>query len=208
MTPSPTPSNDSRDAKRLGFFGGSFDPLHLGHIELAKVVVEKAQLEGLYFVPAARNPLKERGPIASGELRLEMIRAAVRGEPKLDVIDWELDQPLPSYTRRTVAHLRERFSGAALHWLIGADQLPTLDQWGEIELLVNEVTFIVVARPGSEQSLPNLAGLQATWIEAPTFNISSTMIRERLAVGLPIDNLVSLPVLNTLQNNPDLYSSS
>lgn len=207
MTPSTPPPKDLPAKKRLGFFGGSFDPLHRGHVELAKIVAEQAELETLYFVPAAQNPLKDRGPIASGGLRLKMIRAAIGAQPRLNVIDWELDQPPPSYTRRTVAYLKERFPDATLHWLIGADQLPTLDQWREIDALVNEVTFLVVGRPESEQSLPEIVGLQALWVEAPHFDVSSTAIRENLAAGLPIDNLVSLPVLNILQNQPDLYRS-
>jgi nicotinate-nucleotide adenylyltransferase len=190
---------------RLGFFGGSFDPPHLGHIELAKRVVEVARLECLWFVPAARNPLKVNGPEATGELRLAMLRAALADEAQLKVLDWELDQPPPSYTRRTIAHLSERFPGAQLCWLIGADQLATLHQWHEIEQLVREVHFLLLARPGSDKALPTIPSLSAEWIEAPEIDLSSTIVRARLRDGLPIDKLVPVPVLNLIHQHPNLY---
>lgn len=190
---------------RLGFFGGSFDPVHLGHLELARLAVEKARLQRLYFIPAARNPLKATGPLASGERRVEMICAAIEAEPRLGLIDWELKQPPPSYSRRTVSYLRDRFSGTELYWLIGADQLPGLPQWCEIERLVSEITFLVFARPGSTGDLPAIPGLRVQWIETPEYDLSSTEIRHRLAAGLSIDNLVSLPVLKILRKHPQLY---
>ena len=195
----------AKPSPKLGFFGGSFDPLHRGHLELARCVTEQMGLERLYFVPAAQNPHKPTGPIASGELRLQMIRATIASEPTLGVIDWELNQPPPSYTRRTVAHLEKTFPDAALHWLIGADQLPALAQWQEIESLAKVVTFILLARPGTELIKPAINGLRIQQVKTPLFDLSSTHVRAQLAAGLPIDNLVPDAVLAILNSQPHPY---
>jgi len=194
-----------RSEERLAFFGGSFDPPHRGHLELARIVVEQMRLDRLYFVPAARNPLKADGPQAPGAFRVEMLAAAIAGDPRLGVIDWELGRPPPSYTLDTVRYLEQRFPAAERWWLIGADQLAGLDRWHAVEELVGRIGFIVLARPGAERAESTVPGARLTWVEAPEIAVSSTEVRRRWAAGLPIDNLVPLPVLELLRHQPDLY---
>lgn len=193
---------------RIGFFGGSFDPPHRGHLELARVAVAAAGLERLFFLPAARNPLKADGPAAPGERRVEMLEAAIGGDPTLGVIDWELHRPPPSYSVDTVRHLRGRFPGAELCWLIGADQLGSLQRWFQIEELATLVRFLVLARPGFEPVETGVNNIALEWVPAPRIDVSSTVVRALLRDGLPVDNLVPLPVLELLRQHPDLYFQS
>lgn len=190
---------------RIAFFGGSFDPPHRGHLELARAVLHAARMDRLFFIPATRNPLKESGPRASGADRLAMLHAAIGDEDRLGVIDWELMRSSPSYTLDTVTYLEARFPQAERFWIIGADQLPGLSAWSRIEELVSRVTFLVLARPGTLPIDPAIHGLRLEWIKAPLFPISSTEIRTRLGQGLPVDNFVPPPVLDFLSLHPDLY---
>jgi nicotinate-nucleotide adenylyltransferase len=194
--------------RRVAFFGGSFDPPHRGHLELADAVVEEARLDRLFFVPAARNPLKALGPRAPGSVRVAMLEAAIRGKAHLGVIDWELGRPPPSHTLDTVRYLESRFPAAERYWLIGADQLPTLPRWHAAEELVRRVRFLVMARPGAGRESPSLPGLRCEWLTTPEIEVSSTEVRARLEAGLPVDNLVPLPVLEVLRLHPDLYRPS
>ena len=174
-------------------------------MELARAVVREAGLERLYFVPAARNPLKLNGPRASGTLRVGMLRAAIDGDRSLGIIDWELGRPPPSYTLETVSHLEERFPEADRFWLIGADQLPGLPKWRRIRELVRRVQFLILARPGASRLAPEIPGLRLEWVEAPLYPHSSTEVRRCLRNGLPVDNLVPLPVLDFIRQHPQLY---
>ncbi len=134
-----------------------------------------------------------------------MLEAAIGGDPRLGVLEWELKRPPPSRTVETVCHLRTRFSGHQLCWLIGADQLAGLPRWHRIDELVREVVFLVLERPGSDRRVPKLAGLRLEWVPAPAIEASSTEVRRRLAEGLPVDNLVPASVLDVILRHPSLY---
>jgi nicotinate-nucleotide adenylyltransferase len=165
--------------QRVGLFGGSFDPIHLGHLVMAERAAEQLKLDRLYFIPNAASPLKSRPPAAPGRDRLAMVRAAIRAHPKFAVLDLELRRPPPSYAFDTVAAVGGSTSGK-LYFLIGTDALSDLGRWHRARELARRVTFAVVRRPGSPRIRP--PAWAGRWVEvaAPAIDISSTDIRDRI----------------------------
>ncbi|MCC5788472.1 MAG: nicotinate (nicotinamide) nucleotide adenylyltransferase [Opitutales bacterium] len=168
--------------RRIALFGGSFDPPHWGHFLLACDAREKFALDEVVFLPAARSPLKENSPIASGEDRLHWLETAIAGRSGLRVSDWELRQSGPSYSIETVRHWQTIEPTAELFWIIGADQALSLPKWHRIEELLQQISFIVFPRPGqpelSEETLPYSGSLFL--LPGHHVNLSSSEIRERL----------------------------
>lgn len=189
--------------QRIGLFGGSFDPIHHGHLILAQAAVDQLKLDRLYFVPNAVSPLKTRAPFASGSNRLAMIRAAVRNHPKFKVLDVEIRRPPPSYTFDTVAALSGDASGK-MFFLIGADALSDLARWHRARELARRVTFAVFRRPGSAGVRPPAWVRRWVEVDGPLIDISSTAIRERVRRGKPIRYFVPDPVA-TLVGRKGLY---
>jgi nicotinate-nucleotide adenylyltransferase len=167
--------------ERLAIFGGSFDPIHHGHLILARDAVELLELDEIRFVPAALSPHKPGTQPVAPELRAEMVAAAICGEPRFVLDNRELLRPAPSYSIDTVESLKTQFPGARLFFLIGADNLAKLDSWRRFKDLRNSVEFVVFGRGSSSLRLPH---------GFPTLerrlDISSTEIRQRVAQGLPI----------------------
>lgn len=172
----------------IGLLGGSFDPVHHGHLVLARDAVEALGLDQLVFIPAARNPLKAAEG-APGELRLAMLRAAVAGEPGFAVEDVELRRPPPSYTVDTVGDLARRFPGARLTLIVGEDNVVGFPRWHRWEELRAAVEVVVLRRgPGEGGALPYRT------LTARRLDISATEIRKRVAAGRSIRYLVPEPV--------------
>ncbi len=175
--------------ERIGIYGGTFDPVHTGHLILARDAIERLDLARMIFVPAARSPHKlGRAPGAPGEVRLEMLRAAIACESRFEVDPCELGRAGPSYTIDTIQDLRARWPGAELHYLIGADNVPELHTWHRIDELRVLVTFVVFHRrlpdataPGASKPFPMLDRV---------LDLSSTEIRNRVASGRSIRYLV------------------
>ncbi len=195
----------SGDRSRIAFFGGTFDPVHLGHLEMARVAVEHLQLDRLYFIPAGRNPLKDNSPKACNSDRLKMIQLAIEGEPRFSVWDGELHRDGPSYTLHTVRFFEQCFPDSHLFWLIGADQLPFLHQWYGIRELARKTGFILVKRPGYDTAMPQIPGLYLYPVDNPLVPISATEIRARLKIGQSVDCLVPAAVAEYLEKT-GLYS--
>jgi len=188
--------------KRIGLFGGSFDPLHCGHLIMAQDAVEAMGLDQLYFIPAKKNPLKEIGPVVDGVDRLGMIESAIGGDERFGCLDWEILEPEePSYSLRTVERAEAFFQGAELFWILGQDQGPDMGKWHQIERLVEKVRFVVLERPGEHLEFPDLAGLSVDRIGAHRIEISATEIRRRIKEGKPVDFLVPSSVLTYIETN-------
>jgi nicotinate-nucleotide adenylyltransferase len=172
--------------ERVGVFGGSFDPIHLGHLILAEAALEELQLERIIFIPAALSPFKtERPPSASNESRLAMLREAIASEARFSVDDRELHREGPSYTIDTVRELLGDYPGVRFIYLIGADNLKDLPRWHEIGELRNLVDFAVLDRGKA----PELESCDLPVI-CRRIDLSSTEIRGRLAKGLSIRFMV------------------
>jgi len=193
--------------RRIAFFGGSFDPVHSGHLAVARAAMRELGLHRLCFVPARRNPHKSTGPLASGPHRLEMLRLAVEEESRFAIWDAELDREGPSYTLHSVEHIEHVYPNSRIFWIIGTDQLEGLPRWHGVRKLVNKVGFILVTRPGYNLKWPFIPGLFLYPVENPLLAISSTEIRRRLGSGESVEGLVPRRVLAYLRRT-GLYSGA
>lgn len=165
--------------RSMALFGGSFDPVHLGHLEIARRSVEAMELDQVRFLPCRQSPHKDAAPGASDTDRLEMLKIAVAGLPWAVVDDFDLRSPPPSYSVRTVLHMREQFPDSRLFWIVGLDQWRALPQWREPDALAEHLEFLVFSRDGEPMSRPGwrmhpIAG------EHPA---SATRIRQALREG-------------------------
>lgn len=174
---------------RLGLFGGSFDPVHLGHLLVAQAALEELGLSRVVFIPAAQSPFKPGTAPAPPALRLRWLRIALAGRPEFDVDGLEFRRPGPSYTIDTVREFASRFPGASLHWLIGADHVATLPQWRDATELARLVTFVVIPRPGCEPS-PLPAPYRLQFLRGWPLSVSSSELRDRLRAGRPVAHLL------------------
>lgn len=167
-------------------FGGSFDPVHLGHLIVADTAAEALGMT-VRFLPAREQPLKRAAHGASAEQRAEMLDLAVAGNPRFRVERIELELPAPSYTVRTLRALAEREPGNRFALLLGADAVRDLPQWAEVEALAGLAEVIGFPRPGAE--LPP-HGLIGRTVAVPEIDISASAIRQRVAAGRSIRYLV------------------
>ena len=186
---------------KIGFLGGSFDPLHLGHLLIAQDALEGLRLDRVDFIPAAVSPLKTRELTASPAQRREMVRLAIEGDARFGVLDLELRRGGTSYTVDTVRELGRRFPGAALYWVLGTDQAQRLAEWKDIGELVRLVEFVHLARPGlAGAEVPSIPGLRLHRVEGHEVAISSSELRERASRGLPLRHFVPLKVADFIES--------
>jgi nicotinate-nucleotide adenylyltransferase len=194
LSPSPWFSN-SGPTMRLGVFGGSFDPVHNGHLALARACQHQAALDEVWFMPTAVQPLKARGPHADDKDRIEMLRLATADEPAWRVCTLEIERGGRSYTIDTMRQLHEELPEATMFFLIGADALRDVTQWKEPRELFQLATPLIVHRPGEpepvvgtlEELCTNTTQPQA--VNMPAVDVSSTEIRRRVAAGDSIESL-------------------
>jgi nicotinate-nucleotide adenylyltransferase len=181
---------------RLGVLGGTFNPIHHGHLFSAEVAAAAFHLDRVLFVPAGQNPLKA-APAEPAAVRLEMTRLAAEQNPLFEVSTIDLDRPPPSYTVDTMAQLHVERPGAALYLIVGADALPDFAEWREPERLLDLCQVIVLSRPGYPQEVPAAMRAQFGGRAArlhframPQLDISSTDLRRRFAAGEPVRYLL------------------
>jgi nicotinate-nucleotide adenylyltransferase len=185
--------------RKIGIYGGTFDPIHHGHLILGWQACEELGLDQLIFVPAGLSPFK-REARASAEARLSMLRAAIEGQERFSADDCELKRPPPSYSIDTVLQIREREPKAELFWLIGADNVDGLEKWHRFEELRKLVQFVVLDRAcrSEKQSYP---------VIQRNIDISATEIRNRVASGRSIRYLVPRAVEEIIRRQ-NLYRES
>lgn len=159
-----------------GIFGGSFDPIHVGHVALARYALEHAGLDEVWLMVSPRNPLKPHATIASNEQRLEMVRLATEDIKGLRVCDFEFSLPIPSYSWLTLTTLREAYPDISFRLIIGGDNWADFDRWKNPDLIREEFGVIVYPRPGEEIPVPP-PGVTIL-ADAPQMPISSTQIRQ------------------------------
>jgi nicotinate-nucleotide adenylyltransferase len=167
----------------IGLFGGSFDPVHHGHLLVGQVAAEQLNLDILRFVPAREQPFKAGQHRTSSEHRAAMLSLAVAGTPGFEVERSELNRPGPSYTVDTLRHLREREPGSEFVLLLGADAAADLPAWKEAERVRELARVAVFARPGSR--VPDFPWITAA-LEVPVIDISATEVRRRAYQGLSL----------------------
>lgn len=176
---------------RIGIFGGSFDPVHRGHLLLAECCWRQAGLDRVVFIPTAQQPLKPRGPVEGEIDRLAMLRLAIAERPEFDVSTIEIDRGGVSYTVETLHALQQTQPGAELFFLMGADSLADFPTWREPATICELATPLVVRRAGSPLpafealaplvSAERLAAIRAQEVEMPATPISSSAIRRLIA---------------------------
>jgi nicotinate-nucleotide adenylyltransferase len=185
---------------RIGILGGSFDPVHLGHLLLAEQCREQAALERVIFMLAARPPHKLSQPLTPFHHRQEMLELAISGCPAFEVGLLERDRPGPSYTVDTLRELRQRLPDAELGLIIGADTLADLNNWREPLTIAELATLLVAARPG--MPTPTLTPpFRGQWISMPLLDIASRDLRARVASGRSIRFFVPRSVECYIQNH-------
>ena len=175
-------------AVKIGFLGGSFDPVHFGHLMAAQDAYEQFNLDRLVLVPAAQAPLKPNDVQSSADDRLAMLRAATEWDKRFEISDFELRRGGVSYTIDSAKHCRALYPKDQLYCIIGGDQLPQLHLWKAITELAQLVEFIFLERPGFPVKPPTaIPGLRLHRCDGHLLAISSTELRERVRKNLSLD---------------------
>jgi len=186
--------------KRIGLFGGSFDPIHLGHLLMAEAAREELELDRLFFIPAAQSPFKPESKPSPPAERIRLLRLALAGKDWCEVDPQEVDRGGVSFTIATLKDYKRRFPEAQLFYLIGADHVPQLPKWRDANELAKLAEFVAVPRPGEAQpAFPN--PFRGRALAGFPFGVSSSQIRSRVKAGLPIVHLVPAAVAEAIRNN-------
>lgn len=188
--------------QRVGFFGGTFDPLHIAHLILSEFAADALALDTMLFLPSP-DPGHKQGVLrAAAEHRLAMLRLAIEDNPRFELSSVDIDRPGPHYSVDTVRILQTKYPEAELIFIIGADSLLNITSWYQPALLIQLCRFAVLPRPGvvvdaavHEGVLPGLAE-RVTFLDAPLIEISSTDIADRLRTGRSVRYLVPPHVLD------------
>jgi nicotinate-nucleotide adenylyltransferase len=183
---------------KLGIYGGSFDPVHTGHLLVAQAAVEELGLDRLFFIPAAQSPFKPDEKPAPAPVRLQLLRLALAGKTNCEIDEQEIRRGGVSYTVDTLRDYARKFSGAKLFYLIGADHVAKLNEWREPDELAKLAEFVVIPRPGKAPAdfRPPFRG---RWLKGFPLGVSSLEIRARLKGGLPVEPLVPPAVAEAIR---------
>ncbi|GGG11073.1 nicotinate-nucleotide adenylyltransferase [Paenibacillus abyssi] len=194
---------------QVGLMGGTFDPIHYGHLLAAESAREACGLDEVWFIPSSTPPLKPNAPYAEPQERLEMVYRAIDFQPYFRAMDIELERGGVSYTADTVRELKDLYPGRAFSIIVGADRINDLPQWHQIRELSELATFIALERPGvimNDKDLPDFLRGKVRRCEMPQIGISSTLIRERRSQGRSIRFLTPDKVYQFIRRN-GLYES-
>ena len=185
---------------KLGLFGGSFDPVHIGHLLVAQAAIEELSLDRLYFIPAAQSPFKTESSHSPATFRLQLLRLALAGKTRCEVDDQEIKRGGVSYTITTLRDYSTHFQQAELFYLIGADNVVNLPKWRDAGELARLAEFVAIPRPGDGQTaFPQ--PFRGRMLKGFPIAVSSSQIRERVRAGLPIEHLVPSAVAEAVRNN-------
>lgn len=184
---------------RTVVFGGSFNPVHKGHVALAQAVCEKGLADEVWLMVSPHNPLKEALGLAPENHRLRMVQLAIEGLPGLKACDFEFGLPRPSYTVNTLAELEKNFPEREFMLLIGADNWENFGAWYKSEEILSRYRIIVYPRDCEKETLSLPEGVM--WLRAPLLDVSSTQVREAVAAGYPVDDYVTGEVAVYIKEN-------
>ena len=170
---------------KVGIFGGSFNPIHVGHLALANYLCEYGGLDEIWFLVSPQNPFKQNVELLDDKIRLEMVKAAVSGYPRFCASDFEFTLPRPSYTVDTLNRLAEAYPDREFTLIIGADNWAAFDRWKSPEEIIRKHSIIVYPRPGYDiQTGPLPPHVKV--VDTPQLEISSTFIRQAISEGRDI----------------------
>lgn len=191
--------------RRIGVFGGTFDPLHSGHLVVADEVLTRLSLDEILFVPAGDPWQKETS--ASDSDRLAMVILGLEGHPAYTLSTIDLDRPGPTYTVDTLRELRSQYKNAELFFIVGADAYAGIDTWNESGKLAELAQFVVVSRPMNTPIAPPKPRPGVNWLDIPALPVSSTQCRQRVRDGLSLEGLVPGGVAQYIADH-QLYRSA
>lgn len=169
---------------RTVLFFGSFNPIHRGHLQIARYMLDGGYGSRVWFVVSPQNPWKADAGLLEEERRLEMVRRAIAGDARMEACDVEFSMPRPSYTYHTLCALRERYPGMEFALAIGGDNLERFPEWRQAEDILTEFPVLVYPRPGAR--IPSWSEGRVTVVDAPQTDISSTEIRRKVRAGEPL----------------------
>ena len=173
---------------RIGIFGGSFNPVHQGHLCLAHAAVSELDLDQVIFVPSFQNPLKKKEELFPSALRTKLLKAAIKNHPGFSISLYEIKRKGPSFTIDTLKHFKRKFGGrAVLYFLSGADALKNIRRWRSIDEILKLCRFVVMTRPGYSMKRSPGPILQIPFLALP---VSSSEVRRRLKHKQAIGGLV------------------
>lgn len=184
---------------KVGLYGGSFNPIHNGHIALAEAFLRQAELDEVWFMVSPQNPLKANTSLLDDKIRFKMVQKVLKHKRNLIACDYEFHLPKPSYTWDTLQRLSNDFPQHQFTLLIGSDNWTAFDRWYHHEKILQNYKIVIYPRLGDEidkNELPNSVSL----LNAEFINISSTEIRERIANGKSIDHLVPAEIAVEVTN--------
>ena len=182
---------------RTGIFGGSFNPIHNGHISLARQLREKAGLDEVWLMVSPQNPLKQSSDLIDDNLRMQMARLAVEGQEGIIASDYEMHLPKPSYTWNTLQSLSKDYPDREFVLLMGGDNWALFDKWYHYEDILKNYSIVVYPRRDSLRNFGET--LYAQIVEAELLDISSTEIRERIKAGKGIRRMVPKAVADFIK---------
>ena len=187
-------------AQRIGLYGGTFDPVHIGHLLVAQAALEELKLDRIVFIPAGRSPFKPDNETTPGPLRAKMLRVALAGWNRAVVDTSELDRDGVSFSIDTIRQYKTLHPNAELFYLIGTDHVATLPKWRDAGELAAAVSFHVVPRPGEVQ-VPFPEPFRGAYLTGHPVDIASSTIRERANLGQSIDHMVPPGVAEIVKHN-------
>lgn len=199
---------------KIGLFGGTFDPVHIGHLVAARLAKEALNLDRMIFMPSGVPPHKLGKEITEGTIRLQMLLLAVGDQPDFEVSDWELSKEGPSYTVETLEYFSKQYPKDELYFVMGADMLCDLPNWSNPSRILELVQIIGMARPGFaleecrlslRQTLP-AADHRIHYVDIPELELSSTWLRGRLHNRLSVQYLIPEKVIRFIEEN-GLYAN-
>lgn len=183
----------------VGILGGSFNPVHIGHMMLASFLTQWGYVDKVWLTLSPRNPLKSPADLIPDMKRLNMLSIAAKGARDIEICDIELSMPKPSYTINTLELLRERYPENKFKLIIGSDNWQVFDQWREADRILEEFGVMVYRRPGYPVENIHVDGLEV--VNAPMVNISSTFIRDAIARKRNVNYFLPQGVYKYIQDN-------
>ena len=190
----------------IGLLGGTFDPLHWGHLCMAQKSLQQCALDKVIFIPCRQSPHKDKPAVASGELRFEVVRQVTKINKYWECSDWEIKQKDPAYSIDTIRAFKEQYSDSRLFWIMGSDQWNNFDQWKDHLDIVSLVQLIICRRLGDVDSVGREGFLQEYihWVDDVNQDISSRDLRQKLKKGILIKDKVPAKVMEWIEEN-ELY---
>jgi nicotinate-nucleotide adenylyltransferase len=176
-------------SKKIAIYSGSYNPIHNGHISIARHVLSHTDVDELWFVVSPQNPLKKSSELWNEKHRFEMVKLAVKNEPGMKASDYEFSLSKPSYTIKTLDCLSKDYPDFSFVLLVGGDNFELFEKWREKDRILNEYGLIVYPRPGHAGDMPiNHPNIQV--VNAPLLDISSTIIRQKLVNNEPLTDQI------------------